>query len=147
MTYLDQPKWLGVFSILWWCSIIIQALTRLNITKKPINCPLHRYPTLVWRRVWITIPVSLSCRVAARRSASPCRPPTSTSSRSGSDTSRKCWTLKATSCPVRKHTHARYCPLKRDIISHPPTRAWTRPSKTRIWNDGVKIMNHQQYLT
>lgn len=67
------------------------------------NIP-RRYPTWVWRRALITIPVSLSCRVAARRSVSPCRPPTSTSSRSGSDTSRTSWTLRATSCRVRKHT-------------------------------------------
>ena len=65
----------------------------------------HRCPTWVWRTAWTTIPVSSSCRVAARRNASPCRPLTSTSSRSGSDTSGRSWMLRATSCRVRQHTH------------------------------------------
>lgn len=62
----------------------------------------RRCPTWVWRTVWTTTPASLCCPAAARRSASPCRPPTSTSSRSGSDIFRKSWMHRATSCLVSK---------------------------------------------
>lgn len=65
-----------------------------------------RCPTWAWRTAWITIRVSLSCRVAARRSVSPCRPPTWTSSRCGCATSRCSWMTRASSCMVRRRTQS-----------------------------------------
>lgn len=82
------------------------AVLRVGIKSlwlRPLRCP-----TWVWRTAWTTIPASSCCRVGARRSVSPCRPPTSTSSRCGSDTSRSCWTLKATSCQVREITRIHF---------------------------------------
>lgn len=66
----------------------------------------RRFPTWAWRTAWTTIRVSLSCRVAARRSASPSRLPTLTSSRSGCGTFRCSWTTRASSCMVRGRTRS-----------------------------------------